>query len=157
MFPLIDSWSPIGQLPGSCWITWPRHRSHLATWRPLIQSTVKCIFFNECCCILTEISWRFVPVDGIDNKSALVLSKTWCLQAICHHMRICWSGYVPYDVTMPHRVSIFLSSCYSWTWEYCYLMISNLEYICNYLFVSLSVKVVCTPFANITFGLFMNE
>ena len=37
----------------------------------------KCFFLNENCCILIEISLKFVPNGPIDNKPALVQVMAW--------------------------------------------------------------------------------
>ena len=45
----------------------------------LANNIFKCIFLNENCIILIQISLKFVPRSPIDNKPALVQVMAWHL------------------------------------------------------------------------------
>ena len=44
-----------------------------------LDATFKYIFFAENCCILEQISLKFVPRGSINNLAALVQMMAWCL------------------------------------------------------------------------------
>ena len=84
------------------WFETPSH----SLWR---HCNDKCIFkFILLLDILStsfEICHKWVPLNPVDDKSALVQVMAWCRQAPSHYLNQCWPrSLMPYGITRPQWV-----------------------------------------------------
>ena len=57
--------------------------------------------------ISSEIALRWMPLDLIDDKSALVQVMAWCRQATSHYLSQCWPRSMsPNGITRPQRLKV---------------------------------------------------